>query len=82
MPGQETVFISYRHADSAVQAQQLCDSLAALLHKESVYFDKNMLPGTNFPKEIVAAIARAKAVLILIGPGWVADMKVRESNPN
>ena len=82
MPGQETVFISYRRADSAVQAQQLRDSLAALLRKETVYFDKDMRPGTDFPNEISAAIARAKAVLIIIGPGWLDDMKARESHPN
>ena len=82
MPGQETVFISYRRADSAAQAQQLCDSLAALLRKETVYFDKDMRPGTDFPNEISAAIARAKAVLIIIGPGWLDDMKARESHPN
>lgn len=82
MPGHETVFISYRREDSAVQAEQLRHSLATMLHQETVFFDQAMRPGTDFPNEIAAAIGRAKAVLVVIGPGWLDAMKARASKPD
>ena len=74
MPGQETVFISYRRQDLAAQAMQLRDQLAGLINPEAVFFDQDMRPGSDFPDEIKQALARVKLVLVLIGPGWLQAM--------
>ena len=77
MPGQEAVFISYRRSDSAAQAGQLRDQLAGQLHPEAVFFDQDMRIGDDFPDEIGQAVARALAVLVVIGPGWLKAMQDR-----
>lgn len=77
MPGNETVFISYRRDDSGVQAQQLRNQLAGLLHQEAVFFDLTMRTGIDFPDAIQQALARVKLVLVVIGPGWLEAMKDR-----
>lgn len=83
MPGQETVFISYRREDSTAQAGALTAALTPLFGAETVFFDTDSITlGAPFPARISQALARASAVLVVIGPRWLEILNERLKLPD
>ncbi|MEO5823397.1 MAG: TIR domain-containing protein [Vicinamibacteraceae bacterium] len=79
MPG---IFISYRRNESAGHAGRLFDRLAARFGEDRVFMDVDTLtPSEHFASRIEKAIATADAMLVLIGPHWVAQAD-RLAQPN
>ena len=79
MPG---IFISYRRNESAGYAGRLFDRLAARFGEDRVFMDVDTLtPSEHFATRIERAIATADVMLVLIGPGWVAQAD-RLAHPN
>ncbi len=69
-----TIFLSYRRADTGGYAGRLADALAARFGRGSVFQDvETIAPGSNFAEAIVAAIARCKVMLVLIGDTWLTE---------
>jgi hypothetical protein len=76
------VFISYRRADSAPDAGRLTDSLRHLLGRGAVFRDVGSIPpGDNFDTALDEALKCARAVIVLIGPDWLAELSRRQSLP-
>jgi hypothetical protein len=66
------VFISYRNSDTGSCAGQLAQRLAAFQF-ESVFVDREAIGvGEDFADTIRAELARCQAVLVLMGPQWLA----------
>ena len=83
MPGQETVFISYRREDSTAQAKALTAALTPLFGAETAFFDTDSITlGAPFPARIASALARASAVLVIIGPRWLEILNDRMKLPD
>lgn len=71
------VFISYRFGDSSYAAGRLARDLIAAFGRERVFFDhESITVGEPFPDSIRNALARARVLLVLIGPNW---LKARDS---
>jgi hypothetical protein len=71
MPG---IFLSYRRNESAGHAGRLFDRLTARFGDDRVFMDVDTLtPSDRFATRIEKAIANADVMLVLIGPGWVAQ---------
>jgi TIR domain-containing protein len=67
------VFLSYRRDDGAGYAGRLHDDLAACLPNASIFYDVDAIrPGSRFKADIANALRRSDAVVILIGPHWLA----------
>jgi hypothetical protein len=68
-----TVFVSYRRSDSPSAARQIADALRARFGSERVFFDtRDLLPGTDWHRDIEARVRGADIVVAVIGPQWVA----------
>ncbi len=66
------VFISYRREDTASEAGRLYDRFGLLLGKKNVFLDVGAIDaGEKFEEKIRAEIARADAILVLIGKRWM-----------
>ena len=83
MPG---VFLSYRRNDAGGWAGRLRDHLALRYGEDRVWQDVDDLTvGSDYLPQILDNIAAADAVLIVIGPHWLAqrtqDGKTRLANP-
>jgi hypothetical protein len=80
------VFVSYRREDSSAHAGRLSDALARRLGERHVFQDVSAIaPGELFERAIDKALAESDAVLVLIGPRWLATGAggaVRLSEPN
>jgi hypothetical protein len=71
MNATERVFISYRRDDAAGYAGRLEEALERQLGRGSVFRDLlDIAPGEDFARTIDQRLARAQAVLVLIGPRW------------
>jgi len=67
------VFVTYRRADSAAYAGRLHDALVDEFGEGKVFQDvAGIDPGVDFEVAIDAALDQADAVLVLIGPNWLA----------
>lgn len=67
------LFVSYRREDSAGFAGRLTDALEQRFGVGSVFRDvDDIQPGEDFEAVIERRLHDAKAVLVLIGPGWLA----------
>jgi hypothetical protein len=67
------VFVTYRRADSAAYAGRLHDDLVDEFGADRVFQDVSAIePGEDFEVAIDAALDEADAVLVLIGPNWLA----------
>jgi predicted ATPase len=67
------LFISYRRDDAAGYAGRLYDDLAEAFGAQRIFFDVSTLElGQDFGLAITDAIDRSTAVLVLIGPAWLA----------
>src|SRR5262249_16255175 len=63
---------------SAGYAGRLCEHLESVFGRDSVFMDvEDIAPGQDFVDKIEATISACQAVVVVIGPGWVADLKNR-----
>lgn len=70
----DTIFISYRDADSGFGAAFLDNALSREFGPEHVFRDsRSVRPGDVFDPEIIRAVRESLAMLVLIGPGWFGD---------
>ena len=68
-----TIFLSYRRDDSAGFAGRLSDELEAQLGTGSVFRDvDDIRPGEDFVAAINNQLKEVSAVLVMIGPHWLA----------
>ncbi len=66
------VFVSYRTADARYQAADLADRLGAVFGAERVFRDADSLvPGRLWSAELEGALAQARVLVVLVGPGWL-----------
>lgn len=74
------IVISYRRSDSDVFAGRIRDRLAACFGEDSVFIDIDSIPfGTDFRVHIQEALAKADAVLVVVGPRWLGAGKGAKS---
>ena len=67
------VLLSYRRQDSAASCGRIYDRLAAKFGAANVFRDIDSLtPGDLFVQKIREAIGQCDAVIVLIGPQWLA----------
>ena len=67
------VLLSYRRQDSAASCGRIYDRLAAKFGAANVFRDIDSLaPGDLFVHKIREAIGQCDAVIVLIGPQWLA----------
>ena len=72
-PADRAFFVSYRRDQSSFVARSLRSALAARFGDESVFMDVTaMNPGQEWPREIQEAILGCRAMLVIIGPYWLA----------
>ena len=68
----ENIFISYRRSDSYDTARRLANALVSEFGDGKVFFDQTSAPpGTEWPDSIRAAVEKADALLVIIGPNWL-----------
>jgi hypothetical protein len=68
-----TIFLSYRRDDSAGFAGRLADALEAEFGAGSVFRDvDDIRPGEDFIQAIESHLRNVGAVLVMIGPQWLA----------
>lgn len=68
-----SLFLSYRRHDSAGFAGRLADDLEAAFGADSVFRDvEDIQPGQDYVQTIDAELLQAQAVLVMIGPYWLA----------
>ena len=66
------IIISYRRSDSDVFAGRVRDRLAGNFGEDSVFIDVDSIPfGKDFRVHIQEALAKADAVLVVVGPRWL-----------
>lgn len=67
------IFLSYRRDDSAGFAGRLADALEAAFGAGSVFRDvDDIRPGEDFVQAIASHLREVGAVLVMIGPRWLA----------
>ncbi len=72
------VFLSYRRNDTGGEAGRLADALEQRLEGAPVFRDvADIAPGTEFDAELDREVAAARIVLVLIGPGWLTELRQR-----
>ncbi|MBL8517925.1 MAG: tetratricopeptide repeat protein [Betaproteobacteria bacterium] len=75
------IFISYRRADAAGHAGRLHDRLRQWFAREDLFFDQESIEsGANFPERIAEAVTNARAILVIIAPGWLNTLRDRATN--
>lgn len=71
-----SIFLSYRRADASGHAGRLYDHLSAYFGRESLFYDLGSVrPGSEWEAEIVDALGRCKAVLVLVSKDWMTDVQ-------
>jgi CHASE2 domain-containing sensor protein len=72
-PTERAFFVSYRRDQSSFVARSLRSALAARFGDAGVFMDVTaMSPGQEWPREIQEAILGCRAMLVIIGPYWLA----------
>jgi hypothetical protein len=72
------VFINYRGTDSRSYGALLYVELSRRFGPELVFLDSESLPaGTDFAEQLRERARRARAMLAVIGPGWLAPTRSR-----
>lgn len=72
-PADWAFFLSYRRDQSSFVARSLRSALVARFGDKSVFMDESAIqPGQEFPQEIREAILGCRAMLVIIGPYWLA----------
>ncbi|HEX6704499.1 MAG TPA: NB-ARC domain-containing protein [Albitalea sp.] len=85
--GANSIYISYRRADAAGWARALYTQLAQEFGLDSVFMDLGSVSiGESFADVVASALARASAMVVVIGPGWLdardPDGQRRLDNPD
>lgn len=71
---QDRIFISYRRSDTEGYAGRLEDALKGYFGEPRVFRDVGgITPGEDFKHKIEESIERAGALIVLIGPNWLAS---------
>ena len=74
----EWIFISYRRDDTAAQATWLADQLRQRFSGGAVFLDQHGIDwGLDFDTVLAHRVNAALAVLVLIGPQWLAMLQAR-----
>jgi len=74
----ESVFLSYRREDSAGYAGRLAEHLSSEIGHQHVFMDvQDIVPGQDFAQAIENTMSACQAVIVIIGPRWVADLEQR-----
>jgi hypothetical protein len=72
------VFINYRGTDSRSYGALLYVELSRRFGSEMVFLDSESLPaGTDFAEQLLEQARQARAMLAVIGPGWLAPTRSR-----
>lgn len=72
------IFISYRRSDAGGHAGRLHDRLVACFGADAVFYDLGSIDaGDEFPQKLSQAIDGALAILVLVGPDWLAELTRR-----
>jgi TIR domain-containing protein len=72
------VFINYRGTDSRSYGALLYVELSRRFGPELVFLDSESLPaGTDFAEQLLGQARQARAMLAVIGPGWLAPTRSR-----
>jgi len=66
------LFISYRREDAAADAGRLCEHLQRCCRAD-VFLDLSTPAGSDFREVLAAKLDACEAVLVLIGPRWLAS---------
>jgi Hsp70 protein/TIR domain len=64
--------ISYRREDASGHSGRLDDALVRRFGEDRVFHDRRLAPGVEYRDAISSAIAASSAVLVVIGPRWLA----------
>lgn len=68
-----TIFVSYRRDDSSGQAGRLYDRLAERFGKDKLFRDIDHINyGDDFVEALEEAVGSCKALIAVIGPGWLS----------
>jgi DNA-binding SARP family transcriptional activator len=68
-----TVFLSYRRHDTGAHARRLRESLLQWFGPEQLFMDVDAIePGVDYLHALNEALAASDALIVLIGPGWLA----------
>ena len=81
------IFISYRRQDTKQIAFRIFEKIEEKLDAGAVFMDIDRIPfGEDFHTDLDEAVACARIVLVLIGPGWAEAKdeagRRRLDNPN
>jgi hypothetical protein len=72
-PATAAIFISYRRANAAGYAGRIADDLVERFGEGAVYYDvAGAQPGRPIHERIRSELADARALLVVIGPGWAS----------
>jgi hypothetical protein len=66
-----TVFINYRHEDTAACAARLAEALEREPGRVTVLLDRNLIPGQDWRSALHRQLEASDVVLVLIGPRWL-----------
>ena len=68
----KSIFISYRRRDASAVARWLGETIEQNFGRGSVFIDTDAIEiGDEWPKHIGAALEKASALIVLIGPEWL-----------
>ena len=73
------IFLCYRREDSRWQAGRLADALTDRFGDQAVFMDVDRLRIGNWRKQIDQSLADCAAVIVVIGPQWLAELEQRFS---
>lgn len=75
-PRGDKIFLSYRRSDSAHFSGRLLDFLEMRFGSGSVFFDIESIPlGVDFWDNIKSVLSECAAVVVVIGPNWLKQMR-------
>jgi hypothetical protein len=70
-PRGNTIFVSYRRADSSHAAGRIFDALSVKYGEDRLLFDVDTIPiGADFHQHIMRYLIECGVVLVVIGPNW------------
>src|SRR5580704_16230405 len=80
MAADTKVFISYRREDTAGHAGRLYDRLKARFPGRVFMDVGEIAPGSDFVEAIERGVGECKALVAIIGNGWLHEDRVRDPN--
>lgn len=75
--GPRAIFISYRRDDVPEAARSIRNAVHERFGADAVYFDVDEPPGIDWEARIRERAKHADVFLIVMGPRWVSELKVR-----